>query len=65
MLPICAVAVEDVGIPTNHFADITHIGWERDTFISLVRRYWGNSDFYRAFPAEYGNAVSGVFDIGA
>ncbi|MDR1259733.1 MAG: carboxypeptidase-like regulatory domain-containing protein, partial [Tannerellaceae bacterium] len=46
----------------NHFADITQAG---GGFLSaLSSNVVGNSDFFTgAFPAEYGNAVAGVFDM--
>jgi hypothetical protein len=46
----------------NHFADITQAG---GGFLSaLSSNVLGNSDFFiGAFPAEYGNAVAGVFDM--
>ena len=55
--------VEDVEIPNpNHFADIDVLG---GGFLSaLSSNVLGNSDFFiGAFPAEYNNAVSGVFDM--
>lgn len=55
--------LEDVEIPNpNHFADITSLGG--GILSSLSSQVLGNSDFFTgAFPAEYGNAVSGVFDM--
>lgn len=55
--------LEDVEIPNpNHFADISVLGG--GVLSSLSSNILGNSDFYTgAFPAEYGNAVSGVFDM--
>jgi len=55
--------VEGVEIPSpNHFADLTIAGAGLLTVLSS--QVMGNSDFYTgAFPAEYGNASSGVFDI--
>ena len=55
--------LEDVEIPNpNHFADITGFGGGGMT--ALSSQVLGNSDFFTgAFPAEYGNALSGVFDI--
>lgn len=55
--------LEDVEIPTpNHFADITTLGG--GLLSSLSSHVLGNSDFFTgAFPAEYSNAVSGVFDM--
>ena len=46
----------------NHFADIATLGG--GILSSLSAQVLGNSDFFTgAFPAEYGNAVSGVFDM--
>ena len=55
--------LEDVEIPNpNHFADITSLGG--GILSSLSSQVLGNSDFFTgAFPSEYGNAVSGVFDM--
>jgi hypothetical protein len=55
--------LEDVEIPNpNHFAEMTSFGGGGLT--ALSNQVLGNSDFLTgAFPAEYGNAVSGVFDI--
>lgn len=55
--------IEDVEIPSpNHFANLTIAGAGALTVLS--NQVMGNSDFYTgAFPAEYGNATSGVFDI--
>lgn len=55
--------LEDVEIPNpNHFADISVLGG--GVLSSLSSNIIGNSDFFTgAFPAEYGNAVSGVFDM--
>lgn len=55
--------IEDVEVPSpNHFADLTIAGAGLLTVLSS--QMMGNSDFYTgAFPAEYGNATSGVFDI--
>lgn len=55
--------LEDVEIPNpNHFADIATLGG--GILSSLSSQVLGNSDFFTgAFPAEYGNAVSGVFDM--
>ncbi len=55
--------LEDVEIPNpNHFADITTLGG--GVLSSLSNKVLGNSDFLTsAFPAEYGNAISGVFDM--
>lgn len=55
--------LEGVEIPNpNHFADIDVLG---GGFLSaLSHNVLGNSDFFiGAFPAEYSNAVSGVFDM--
>lgn len=55
--------IEGVDVPTAfHFPNVDFIGGGGYTILSsqMLR----NSDFYTgAFPAEYGNAVSGVFDI--
>ena len=55
--------LEDVEIPNpNHFAEIAGFGGGGLT--ALSSQVLGNSDFLTgAFPAEYGNALSGVFDI--
>ena len=55
--------MEGVEIPNpNHFADIATLGG--GVLSSLSTNVLGNSDFYSgAFPAEYNNAVSGVFDM--
>ena len=55
--------MEDVEIPNpNHFADVTTFGG--GGFTALSSFALGNSDFFTgAFPAEYGNALSGVFDM--
>lgn len=55
--------MEGIEIPNpNHFADISILGG--GVFSSLSSFVLGNSDFFTgAFPAEYGNAVSGVFDM--
>ncbi len=46
----------------NHFAEITEAGG--GTFTSLNGTVLANSDFLTgAMPAEYGNALSGVFDM--
>lgn len=55
--------LEGVEIPNpTHFADVSGLG---GGFLSaLSTQVIGNSDFYNgAFPAEYGNALSGVFDM--
>ncbi len=55
--------MEGVEIPNpNHFADIATLGG--GILSSLSSNVLGRSDFYSgAFPAEYNNAVSGVFDM--
>lgn len=55
--------MEGVEIPNpNHFAEVTSFGGGGLT--ALSSQVLGNSDFYTgAFPAEYGNALSGVFDM--
>ena len=55
--------MEDVEIPNpNHFAEVTTFGGGGLT--ALSSQVLGNSDFFTgAFPAEYSNALSGVFDI--
>ncbi|WP_448790248.1 TonB-dependent receptor [Bacteroides graminisolvens] len=55
--------LEDIEIPNpNHFADVTGFGGGGLT--ALSSQVLSNSDFFTgAFPAEYGNALSGVFDI--
>lgn len=55
--------LEDVEIPNpNHYADIATLGG--GILSSLSNHVLGNSDFFTgAFPAEYSNAVSGVFDM--
>lgn len=55
--------LEDIEIPNpNHFADIGSLGGGLLT--SLSSNVLGNSDFYTsAFPAEYNNAISGIFDM--
>jgi len=46
----------------THFSDLTGIGG--GIFTALSSQVLGNSDFFTgAFPAEYGNALSGVFDM--
>lgn len=54
--------IEGVEIPNpNHFADI---GSSAGGISMLSSSMLANSDFFiGAFPAEYGNAASGVFDI--
>jgi hypothetical protein len=55
--------MEGVEIPNpNHFADIATLG--AGALSSLSSNVLGNSDFFTgAFPSEYNNAVSGVFDM--
>lgn len=55
--------LEEVEIPNpNHFADVSSLGG--GVLSSLSSNVLANSDFYTsAFPAEYNNAVSGVFDM--
>lgn len=55
--------LEGVEIPNpNHFANLTTFGGGGISALSAL--VVDNSDFFTgAFPAEYGNAVSGVFDI--
>lgn len=55
--------LEDIEIPNpNHFADITTLGG--GILSSLSNKTLGNSDFLiAAFPSDYGNAISGVFDM--
>jgi len=55
--------LEGIEIPNpNHFANLQTFGGGGISALSAL--VVGNSDFYTgAFPAEYGNAVSGVFDI--
>lgn len=55
--------LEDVEIPNpNHFSEVAAFGGGGLT--ALSSQVLGNSDFLTgAFPAEYGNALSGVFDI--
>lgn len=51
----------EISNPT-HFADMTGLGG--GIFTALSSQVMGNSDFFNgAFPAEYGNALSGVFDM--
>ncbi len=54
--------LEGVEIPSpNHFAEE---GYSSGSISILSANMLGSSDFYTgAFPAEYGNALSGVFDI--
>jgi hypothetical protein len=55
--------LEDIEVPNpNHFSDIATLGG--GVLSSLSSNVLGNSDFFiGAFPAEYSNAVSGVFDM--
>lgn len=55
--------MEGVEIPTpSHFANIVTLGGGGIT--ALSSQLIADSDFYTgAFPAEYGNALSGVFDL--
>lgn len=55
--------LEGIEVPNpNHYADISVLGG--GILSSLSSHVLGNSDFLTcAFPAEYGNAVSGVFDM--
>lgn len=55
--------LEGVEIPNpNHFANLSTFGGGGISALSAL--VVGNSDFYTgAFPAEFGNATSGVFDI--
>lgn len=51
----------EISNPT-HFADIAGVGG--GLFSGLSSQVMGNSDFFNgAFPAEYSNALSGVFDM--
>ncbi|MBC6492064.1 carboxypeptidase regulatory-like domain-containing protein [Flavihumibacter stibioxidans] len=56
--------MEGVEIPNpNHFGDLNSFGGGALT--ALSSQMLSNSDFFTgAFPAEYSNALSGVFDIG-
>jgi hypothetical protein len=54
--------LEGIDIPNpNHFAIAGTTGGP----VSIINnKYLGNSDFFTgAFPAEYGNAIAGVFDL--
>jgi hypothetical protein len=55
--------LEDIEIPNpNHFADLSTFGGGGLT--GLSSQLLDNSDFFTgAFPAEYGNALAGVFDM--
>jgi hypothetical protein len=51
----------DISNP-SHFANISSLG--AGAITALSSQVMANSDFYTgAFPSEYGNALSGVFDI--
>jgi hypothetical protein len=56
--------LEGVEVPNpTHFSDITG-GVGGGMITALSSQVLGNSDFFTgAFPAEYGNALSGVFDM--
>ncbi len=55
--------MEGIEIPSpNHFEDLKTFGG--GTLTALSSQMLSNSDFYTgAFPAEYSNALSGVFDL--
>lgn len=55
--------MEGIEIPNpNHFGDLNSLGG--GTLTALSSQMLANSDFFTgAFPAEYNNALSGVFDI--
>ncbi len=55
--------IEGVEVPSpSHFANLSVVGG--GLFTALSNQMLANSDFHTgAFPAEYGNATSGVFDI--
>ena len=55
--------IEGIPVPNpNHFGEITGFGGGGIT--ALSSKTIGNSDFFMgAFPAEYGNALSSVFDL--
>lgn len=55
--------MEGIEIPSpNHFSDLKTFGG--GTLTALSSQMLANSDFYTgAFPAEYSNALSGVFDL--
>jgi hypothetical protein len=55
--------MEGIEIPNpNHFGDLISFGG--GTLTALSSQMLANSDFFTgAFPAEYNNALSGVFDI--
>jgi len=54
--------IEGIPVPNpNHFGEITGFG---GGITALSSKTIGNSDFFKgAFPAEYGNALSSVFDL--
>ncbi len=60
---LLAWRIEGVEIPNpNHYADISVAG--AGIFSSLSTKVMGNSDFFTsAFPSEYNNAISGIFDM--
>lgn len=55
--------IEGVEVPNpTHFQDITGVGG--GILTALSSQVLGNSDFFTgAFPVEYGNVLSGVFDM--
>ena len=55
--------MEGVPVPApNHFGEISGVG--AGVITALSSQMLANSDFFTgAFPAEYGNATSGVFDL--
>jgi hypothetical protein len=55
--------MEGIEIPSpNHFGDLNYLGG--GVLTALSSQMLANSDFFTgAFPAEYNNALSGVFDI--
>ncbi|NOQ25884.1 MAG: prevent-host-death protein [Bacteroidales bacterium] len=55
--------LEGVEIPNpTHFADMISLGG--GVYSALSSQVMGNSDFFNgAFPAEYSNALSGIFDM--
>ncbi|MCB0641525.1 MAG: carboxypeptidase-like regulatory domain-containing protein, partial [Phaeodactylibacter sp.] len=55
--------IEGIPVPNpNHFGEVTGFGGGGIT--ALSSKTIGNSDFFMgAFPAEYGNALSSVFDL--
>ncbi len=59
----CNGTMEGIEIPNpTHFADVA--GVVVVCFSGLSSQVMGNSDFFNgAFPAEYSNALSGVFDM--